>query len=59
MQVLLTEEEYIDFKNCKDLYDNLNKRYHNLKNTYSELDEKYNKLLIFGTVTTNEKLKGE
>lgn len=62
MQYILTQQEYDKLINrsntdLMDRYDEIRDRLFNLRIDYAELQDKYNKLLVFGVLTNNEKLK--
>lgn len=57
MQVILTEEEYEELRLCKSQYNNLKELYDRLLGKYTEIDEKYSKLLVYGVLEINERLK--
>ena len=57
MQVLLTEEEYTNLKQFIDKAKNYEKLYNELMSQHLALKDDYSKLLVFGVVANNEKLK--
>lgn len=62
MQYILTQEEYDNILNksnddLMDRYEEIRDRLFNLRIDYAQLQEKYNKLLVFGVLTNNKKLK--
>lgn len=58
MQIILTEEEYTSFKDKAFEYDCMKKTISTLSTKFDELQSKYTKLLVFGVVASNERLKG-
>ena len=58
MQIILTEEEYTFLKDKAFEYDCLKKTISTLSTKFDELQYKYTKLLVFGVVASNERLKG-
>ena len=63
MQYILTQQEYDKLlaRSDNDLierYEEIRDRLFNLRIDYAQLQDKYSKLLIFGVLTNNEKLKG-
>lgn len=58
MQIILTEEEYTSLKDKAFEYDCMKKTISTLSTKFDELQSKYTKLLVFGVVASNERLKG-
>lgn len=58
MQIILTEEEYTSLKDKGFEYDCMKKTISTLSTKFDELQSKYTKLLVFGVVASNERLKG-
>ncbi len=58
MQIILTEEEYTFLKDKAFEYDCMKKTISTLSTKFDELQSKYTKLLVFGVVDSNERLKG-
>lgn len=58
MQIILTEEEYTSLKVKAFEYDCMKKTISTLSTKFDELQSKYTKLLVFGVVASNERLKG-
>ncbi len=57
MQVLLTEQEYNILKQLADNAEKFQSLYNELLSQHLALKDKYSKLLVFGVVANNEKLK--
>ena len=58
MQIILTKEEYTSLKDKAFEYDCMKKTISTLSTKFDELQSKYTKLLVFGVVASNERLKG-
>lgn len=58
MQIILTEEEYTSLKDKAFEYECMKKTISTLSTKFDELQSKYTKLLVFGVVASNERLKG-
>jgi hypothetical protein len=57
VQVILTEEEYTDLKELADKTENYQSLYNELMSQHLALKNDYSKLLVFGLVASNERLK--
>ena len=57
MKVILTEEEYTNLKQLADNTEKFQSLYNELLSEHLALKADYNKLLVYGVVTNNEKLK--
>lgn len=57
MQIILTEEEYTSLKDKAFEYECMKKTISTLSTKFDELQSKYTKLLVFGVVASNERLK--
>lgn len=59
MQIILTEEEYTFLKDKAFEYDCMKKTISTLSTKFDELQSKYTKLLVFGVVASNERLRNK
>lgn len=59
MQIILTEEEYTFLKDKAFEYDCMKKTIATLSTKFDELQSKYTKLLVFGVVASNERLRNK
>ena len=57
MYITLTEEEFNLFKYSHPEYQKLKQDFEDLSLKYSQLNDLYSRLLVFGVVQSNERLK--
>ena len=57
MQMILSEQEYTDLKELADKAENHQSLYNELMSQHLALKNDYSKLLVFGAVKSNERLK--
>ena len=57
MQIILTEEEYANLKDLSDKAENHQSLYNELMSQHLALKNDYSKLLVFGVIESNERLK--
>lgn len=57
MQVILTEQEYIDLKELTNKAENYQSLYNELMSQHLALKNDYSKLLVFGVSASSERLK--
>lgn len=57
MYITLTEEEFNLLKHSHPEYQKLKQEFEDLNLKYNQLNDLYSRLLVFGVVQSNEKLK--